>query len=199
MHVNGGRNFDRQSPDTFKPPLGATNYVANCWVFNPLAPNSIVAAMPRGSSQTIIISEVYQCCNLAINAGYTGNGVYNGVAWAHRWNIFQGGGRCQANYGCPAARVWIPGNSTNGYSFRDFRRSGVSVQMAPPPDGVAPPPAGPGCDIFTTQTPHPGGMVVTLGDGSVRIVGPSIAANNNNVWVIVNSPFDDRVLPADWN
>jgi prepilin-type N-terminal cleavage/methylation domain-containing protein len=193
---NGGLDRDRESPDKFKPALGATNYVPNAWVFNPLTPSSLVAAMPRGSSHTIIIAEVYQCCNLALNATQTGNGGYNGVAWAHRWDIFQGGRNNPATYGCPTAGIWISGNTTTGYSNRDYSRGSINFQIAPVADGAAPPT---GCHFQTTQTPHLGGMVVTLGDGSVRIVGPGIAANSNNVWHIANNPFDTRVLPSDWN
>jgi hypothetical protein len=198
--INRGSGWDRQSPDTYKPPLGATNYAPNAWVFNPVTPGTITTAMQRGTSQTIIIAEIYQCCNLALNATYTGNGGFNGASWAHRWDIFQGGRNNPSIYGCPTAKIWIPGYPhTTEYNWRDYQHAGVNFQIAPPPDRVAPPPNGPGCHFQVTQTPHPGGMVVTLGDGSVRVLGPGIASNNNNVWLIANNPGDTRVLPADWN
>jgi hypothetical protein len=192
---DGGLDRDRPSPDGHKPALGATNYVANCWVFNPFNPGTLVTAMPRGTSQTIILAEVYQCCNLALNATTTGNGRYNGVAWAHRSNIFQGGNRCPALYGCPTAKVRL-GDSSSAYSSRDYRNGNDNFQIAPIPDGAAP---STGCNLFTTQTGHTGGMVVALGDGSVRTLGSGIAANSNNVWFIANNPFSDQPLPGDWN
>jgi prepilin-type N-terminal cleavage/methylation domain-containing protein len=193
--VSGGLDRDRPSPDGNKPAIGATNYVANAWVFNPYKPGTLVTAMPRGTSQTIILAEAYQCCNLALNATPTGNGRYNGVAWAFRPNIFQGGSRGPALYGCPTAKFGTGANNST-YCLRDYRDGNDNFQIAPIADGAAP---STGCNLFTTQTPHPGGMVVTLGDGSVRTLSPGIAANSNNVWLIANNPFDSRVLPGDWN
>jgi len=195
--VDGGLDRDRPSPDGNKPAIGATNYVANCWVFNPYNPGTLLTAMPRGTSQTIILAEAYQCCNLSLNATPTGNGRYNGVAWAYRSNIFQGGSRGPALYGCPTAKFGTGANNSI-YCLRDYRDSQTNehFQIAPIPDGAAP---STGCNILTTQTGHTGGMVVTLGDGSVRTVSSGIAANSNNVWLIVNNPFSDQPLPGDWN
>jgi hypothetical protein len=72
-------------------------------------------------------------------------------------------------------------------------RGGTKFQ--PLVDGVRPP-NGNGCEDRAVQTGHIGGMVVTLGDGSVRTVSAGVAPRTRRQ---ANSPFDGAVLPQDWN
>ncbi len=58
---------------------------------------------------------------------------------------------------------------------------------------VAPRPAD--CDPHVTQTAHTGGMVVGLGDGSVRIVSEGISVTT---WVHACFPNDGNPLGTDW-
>ena len=51
-----------------------------------------------------------------------------------------------------------------------------------------------GCDTTRAQTPHPGGMSVTMGDGSVRGASDSM---DPQTWVAVCDPRDGQ-SPGDW-
>jgi prepilin-type N-terminal cleavage/methylation domain-containing protein len=51
------------------------------------------------------------------------------------------------------------------------------------------------CDPTLFSTPHPGGMVVSLCDGSVRTVSASISPTT---WWYVNTPAGGEVLGNDW-
>jgi hypothetical protein len=52
-----------------------------------------------------------------------------------------------------------------------------------------------GCNPVLAQTPHAGGMLVCLGDASVRSVASSLALTT---WRRVICPADGQVLPSDW-
>jgi prepilin-type processing-associated H-X9-DG protein len=51
------------------------------------------------------------------------------------------------------------------------------------------------CDPTRPQSQHPGGLNVTLGDGSVRFVSGTITAET---WALVNDPSDGRTILQDW-
>jgi prepilin-type N-terminal cleavage/methylation domain-containing protein len=51
------------------------------------------------------------------------------------------------------------------------------------------------CDVRLPQTPHPGGMLIGLGDGSVRTVRPGIAPEV--FWALV-TPAGGEVVAGDW-
>ena len=51
------------------------------------------------------------------------------------------------------------------------------------------------CNLNWFSSPHPSGLVVAMGDGSVRTVSPSISAS---VWGIVIDPKSTTPLGGDW-
>jgi prepilin-type N-terminal cleavage/methylation domain-containing protein/prepilin-type processing-associated H-X9-DG protein len=51
------------------------------------------------------------------------------------------------------------------------------------------------CDPRRANGPHPGGVVVALADGSVRVVSAGVSAAT---WEAVQRPADGRVPGADW-
>jgi prepilin-type N-terminal cleavage/methylation domain-containing protein len=51
------------------------------------------------------------------------------------------------------------------------------------------------CFPLVAQTPHPGGMLVALADGSSRVIAPSISVGT--YWAVV-TPNGGEVLGADW-
>lgn len=51
------------------------------------------------------------------------------------------------------------------------------------------------CDPARAQSPHPGGMTVGVGDGSVRFLSPSIDAD---LWANLCDPRDGNVVGANW-
>jgi len=190
-----GPNMNRADPNvnppTNKPAHASTNYLANVWVFNPLKGGSFLQAIPDGTSNQIIITEAYQYCNgIMANGGSltTGSpGNIDGQAWGDNSAFFKGGSTQTPIYGCGDAGV-------SGCS-REINQGGITFQLRPSPDGILPP-NGNGCHWRASQTGHSGGIVVTLGDGSVRIV--SIAVNNG-IWFNANQPDDGTVLPNAWN
>jgi hypothetical protein len=115
-------------------------------------------------------------------------GGVNGPAWSYMGAFFQGGSNNTAMYGGQTSGF----NDTN----RDYNQGGNDpFQLHPAPNGPMPP-NGNGCVATTTQTGHFSGMVVTLGDGSVRVVNVGVS---QRTWQEANYPFDGVVLPADWN
>jgi prepilin-type N-terminal cleavage/methylation domain-containing protein len=56
-------------------------------------------------------------------------------------------------------------------------------------------PLPPNCNYALAQTPHRAGMVVCLGDGSVRTVAPSIS---QSTWQAVLTPAAEDVPGTDW-
>jgi hypothetical protein len=65
----------------------------------------------------------------------------------------------------------------------------ITYQTAPAPWQTA-------CDPRFGQTPHPGGMLVGIADGSVRALAPDIKWE---VWDAACSPNGGEVLDADWS
>jgi type II secretory pathway pseudopilin PulG len=191
-----GANMTRPNPVSggHKPSLGAVNYVGNVWVFNPVSPGTVISAMPDGTTNQVIIAEIYQYCNGSFNntnvygAGGAAGGNKDGPAWGFLVDFMQGGSYNVAMYGC----------QTSGFGDcnRDYNQGAVGFQIQPLPDGPTPANGGNGCVYQATQTGHTGGMVITLGDGSVRLVGPGVS---RKTWEWANYPFDGRVLPSDWN
>jgi len=202
---SGGPNMIRWSPSN-QEPMGATSYAGNAWVFNPLSPKSLVAAITRGTSSCIMFAEIYQGCNMALNRTDTGNGKYNGYAWGSTWWVNDGGFRIIPMYNAGMQNSGggkYPGplidmSFFGGYGVIESVLGTVNFQITPVPDGPAPPL---GCNYQTTQTGHTGGMVVGLADGSVRTVGPGLAtapASGLNTWYEANRPTSNAVLGSDW-
>jgi hypothetical protein len=52
-----------------------------------------------------------------------------------------------------------------------------------------------GCDPTRTQSPHPDGMNVAVGDGSVRYVSGSL---DHTIWERLCDPRDQFVINSDW-
>ena len=60
---------------------------------------------------------------------------------------------------------------------------------------IQPAPYQSNCDVFRASTPHSGGMQVSLGDGSVRNLSPSISTTT---WWAACTPSGGEVLGNDW-
>src|SRR5262249_43479913 len=84
----------------------------------------------------------------------------------------------------PGAVSWPTFSATlNGPASGGF-------QVSPKPNG-----ANPVCDARVPQTPHSGGMLVALGDGSVKTVGGSVAPVT---FYMAVTPAGGETLPSDW-
>jgi len=82
---------------------------------------------------------------------------------------------------------WIPAFSIS-WSGNSY---GVNskFQLQPSPYTTA------ACDYNRAQTPHPGGMLVCLGDASTRSIAPSIT---NTTWWYACTPAGGELLGPDW-
>ena len=175
----------------------STNYACNVMVFDPLASRSLVTAMPDGTSNTVAWAERFRECNWN---GYTSPG------WALHSDYIQ--------YTNPGTNT-IPGTNgppgtwdTPGFGYMDH--GGLAVLGVVPGQGGDPnltdqngftslpfqvAPRASECRFQITQTAHSGGMVVGLGDGSVRTI---TAGLSRATWVMACRPSDGQVLGSDW-
>jgi prepilin-type N-terminal cleavage/methylation domain-containing protein len=157
-----------------RPAMGSTNYAGNIWVFTP-RPASILQAIPDGTSNTVILCEIYQNCNNHADGP--------AWAWIEPWN---GPPSVDvAMFGCSSANAFDPSQYYG--SCRDYNQGGTAFQLAPT---LAQ------CVYTTIQPPHRSGMLVGMGDGSVRTVSSGISTHT---WELACYPKDGAVLPADWN
>lgn len=134
-----------------------------------------LAAMTDGTSNTIMFMEMYAGCVLFGSSG--GNdGVNASNLWFHSNSVL----RPMACTNYPFKENWdganlpnLPSGCTNCLKF----------QVAPTWSQ--------GCDPARGQAAHPGGMNVTLGDGSIHFVSGSIA---DQVWWNLCNPADGNVV-----
>jgi prepilin-type N-terminal cleavage/methylation domain-containing protein len=177
----------------------STNYAGNVMVVNPRGQGSIVSAMPNGTSNTVMVAERIQNCDVSIALGYSSSGqVVIGPAWG--WIYPDHGDGAQY----PAFGWWTAGienvanNTPNGDLRTDFYD--WSANYNPPiPTGNPNYPFDVNatithCNLFVTNSPH-AAMQVLLGDGSVRSVNGSISVAT---WVAACNPNSGAVLGSDW-
>jgi prepilin-type N-terminal cleavage/methylation domain-containing protein len=155
-------------PTVFADPRLMSSYAANALVFRN-HPN-LSNTFQDGASNTIAFAEHYARCQ----------GTY------FHYNIWARG-----------AHVWHPATfaepeeislvtTGNPPVTRDFLYPDKTFQVAPPAKL---------CDFSVPQTPHRAGMIVALGDGSVRTVSPAISPAS--FWGAV-TPNRGEILGSDW-
>ena len=182
-----------------------TQYAANLGVFlpynitgaawNPItgwwqqtAAGDIVTAMPDGSSNTVAFAERYAYCNPSWG-GHT-DPVWAASPWTTPnggWAVAAFGWGNPPNAGSGSTKGWGAGSYQPNYS------AGANGPNGNIPFQVAPSAAN--CNWYVTQTAHDGGMMVGLGDGSVRIVTGSISVTT---WFNACTPNDGNPLGSDW-
>jgi prepilin-type processing-associated H-X9-DG protein len=72
---------------------------------------------------------------------------------------------------------------------------GVTFQVRPSPNHDLKPGTPGRCDPWQAQTPHPGGMLVAMADGSVRVLSPSMS--EKTYWSAI-TPSGGETLGSDW-
>ena len=154
----------------------STDYSANMLVFDPRGPGTLVTSMPDGLSQTVIFAERYKVCAPTW-------GGYTGPAWAmhpayvgHGWDTPAFGWR-------DAGLGYDPGFEQNQ---NPGSPGGIPFQVAPAVNA---------CDWRVVQGAHTGGMLVGMGDGSVRLVNPGVSLST---WIAACKPNDGVPLGSDW-
>jgi type II secretory pathway pseudopilin PulG len=183
------------------PPPPFQAFFTGSWAFSNYAANGLVfgrnnARLPSsftdGTSNTIVMAERFQfCASPWENANY-----YTNWAWGtygdNNGSVAGFGfiGANQGTTGMVAPILPLPANHNDPVPLRLNNLSGpiltkpVAFQVAPRD-----------CDAHLAQTWHPGGMPVTLADGSVRILGPTMS--QWTFWAAC-TPAGGEVLGNDW-
>jgi prepilin-type N-terminal cleavage/methylation domain-containing protein len=205
---DGSRSTDTRTSNLY-PLIGGTgeyatsNYAANIMVFDPSGPQSLLGAMPDGTSNTVMFAHRYRWCDASVIWGGPGQGTDTNWALTPRqafnqWNtaVF-GGGAYRATY-CPnglvdacgvkTCRPTQPGPNYCGVvaTNMDFNLGSLPFQIAPAPGY---------CNPQVTSSPHTGVMPVGLGDGSVRMVSSAVSLAT---WRSACLPNDGVPLGSDW-
>jgi prepilin-type N-terminal cleavage/methylation domain-containing protein len=173
-----------------------TSYAGNGLVFK-----GNTGGIPRtfvdGTSNTIMFAERYQVCQPASGAAVQnlwGLGTYSPSMPTFATLTPSSITATSTNQVAPAAALPTTWNSA-AVSLRVGKDNGSTTTKAYPFQ-VAPRGNNPPCDPQVAQTPHVGGMLVGLGDGSVRSVNPSIS--QWTFWAAC-TPAGNETLYQDWN
>jgi prepilin-type N-terminal cleavage/methylation domain-containing protein len=159
--------------------IALCNYIGNAPVFGLASsggypygvesPQSITSAMPDGTSNTVMAGECYR------NPLGGNPPAATATSYSPHWG------------GTVDYSPWIiPLFNTPGWIGPAVNNGSICFQLAPTAQAV---------NYFTLSTPHPGGMVTLLGDGSVRIVFGGISSTT---WIAACNPNDGVVLGSDW-
>jgi prepilin-type N-terminal cleavage/methylation domain-containing protein len=190
-------------------PYATCNYRANLMVFDPNVNRSLTKSMPDGTSNTIIHAHCLQKCDgsnvgwgpqyidWGANPGDTGTQhPLPGFGWptyAANNPIRGGASNNYAGVPAPAIAGATTGSAANGnqigvyvFGYPDFAAGNLPFQINPAVGNCRP-------DVLAS--PHDGVMLVTLGDGSVRVVSSSITTAT---WRSACHPSDGIPLGSDW-
>jgi prepilin-type N-terminal cleavage/methylation domain-containing protein len=152
--------------------MGMCSYAANAQVF--LGNPDIAASIPDGTANTIAFAEHYSQCRRLNGGSNFSFRADSPDPLNHR-----------ATFADKSAGDVYPVTGLDGLTVGSIR--GKTYQAAPSPINQ--------CDSTIAQTPHAGGMLTALMDGSVRTLAPSIA--EATYWATV-TPNGGEILGNDW-
>jgi type II secretory pathway pseudopilin PulG len=169
--------------------LGGSSYAANAQLFAPLTDESItggkmldakkpnftdrgapIARIQDGSTNTIMFTHAYALCG----------GAKQGSAWG---------------YGAGVGRVPEATNTFQPWSRASYLKQTYLTAANKAPFQNQPNPYLTKCVLTDPATPHRNAMIVSMADGAVRTVAPSISPDT---WNKACLPNDGNPLPADW-
>jgi prepilin-type N-terminal cleavage/methylation domain-containing protein len=165
---------------------GATTYAANYYVFGNTDGGSanIPRTFPDGQSNTIVFVEQYAVCGTGIHAW--SNDTNGG-------NVMPGGPNPGGtNTGSDSSPCWFAGGTSPIFSWGNPINGPNNTTLLPLPQFQ---PSVIACDPARTQGPYAGGMMVGLGDGSVRLMNSGVSALT---WSEAMFPNDGQPLGSDW-
>jgi prepilin-type N-terminal cleavage/methylation domain-containing protein len=170
-------------------PRGATSYAANYYVFGEVDGGD--ASIPRtfqdGQSNTIVFVERYAVCGSAAHAwdnDSNGGNVAPGGAAPGGQNIGNDSSPAYFDNTSPTLLGW--GNPYN------FNGNTQTVLPTMPPQFQ---PSAAACNPARAQGMYAGGMMVGLGDGSVRLVNSGVSQLTISEAIF---PNDGQPLGSDW-
>jgi len=209
-HLNGsgftyGGSPLGSQPQGSQSPYSTSSYRVNLMVYDPNNNWTILQAMPNGTSNTIITAHGVENCN-GTNIGWSAN---NNTIWganpsdtgtqhpiaAFGWPTYYSyWAPSSTNYssGAPNATIGADGNkggSAGGvyaFGYPDYTQGNLPFQINPVPGN---------CNPELLITPHSSGMLVGLGDGSVKNVSSGITATT---WKNACNPRSGVPLGSDW-
>jgi prepilin-type N-terminal cleavage/methylation domain-containing protein len=186
----------------------STNYAGNVMVFEPRRQGSITQRMPHGLSNTVMVGERIQQCDVSFALGYSSSGqAIIGPTWGWQYPD-HGDGAQWAAFGWWTSG-WESINGTGVANTPPGTPSGACLRTDyydwsanyVPPNPAANPnylfdvnATEHNCNIFVLNSPH-GALQVLLGDGSVRSVNQNIS---KATWLAVCIPDSTAVVGNDW-
>jgi hypothetical protein len=136
---------------------------------------SLTRSFSDGTSNTILFGEKYSRCDLTRAPAYDWNGTWWNYGWCNDATWYLGSPFFACDYYGTYPNAIGPGSV---------------FQVTPTPFD------GPACDPARLQAPRPGGLLVVLGDASVRMISPGISGTT---WWAACTPQKGEVLGADWS
>jgi prepilin-type N-terminal cleavage/methylation domain-containing protein len=159
-------------------PWGTCSYAGNYLVFGVVDQSfrpvtdqgaaTLAASFPDGTANTLLYVERYAVCEWTAK----------GLSRACLWDWWQAASNKAGNDYRPTIGFATTANDNIGPA---------SIFQVQPRAGD--------CDPSRAATPHVGGLVVTLADGSVRTLNPSLAPAT---WWAACTPAGGEVLGTDW-
>ena len=184
-------HLDAGSIDNYGPMYATGSYSANVLVFDPNPPRSLLPAMPNGTSNTVIMGHRLEFCDSG-NPGFGYNdwdltpdqsGTYHPTP-GFGWDMYFTKRGTYVNTTTNIAGHGLHALTANSYPR--FLDGSLPFQVQPAPGT---------CDPIVLASPHTGVMPIGLGDGSVRIVSPSITTAT---WLAVCVPDSGAIPGGDW-
>ncbi len=169
-----------------------SSYGYNAQVLGGPTPRGMSATVSDGLSQTLFFAEHYSHCGpngarfdwqdtLSSGGDLWGGSTAAFATTAHGWRYVVGGPFKAYTFQVQPCSEFIKFGSSPD-SEAAHQRFAAACGSRPP------------CDPLQAQTPHAGGMLVALGDGSVRTLKGSI--EHSTYWALV-TPAGGEV-PGDW-
>jgi prepilin-type N-terminal cleavage/methylation domain-containing protein len=161
---------------------GTSSYAGNFLVFGQADPvnyyiigyqgsSRIPASFPDGTSNTIVYAERYAVC--VLNS--------QNLQRACLWDFFE-----------PPLYLWAGAGHDYFPTVAEWTSNGDNVG---PGSLFQVQPTQGNCDPSRAATPHPGGIQVTLADGSVRTLSRGMSGTT---WWAAMTPANGEVLGSDW-
>jgi prepilin-type N-terminal cleavage/methylation domain-containing protein len=187
---------------SFTGTYATASYAANGMVFTP---GSGIKTMIDGTSNVIMLAERYQVCQRSASPTDVVYNLWGLGAYSAAMPSFA----TALPASCPTSVGPLPGvaplaqfvpkspvlNSGDVLSVTNAGYNAIAT-LSKAPNGFQIAPRGTVyCDPRIPQTPHTGGMIVALGDCSIRTISSSISANT--FWAVV-TPSGNEVVGQDW-
>jgi prepilin-type N-terminal cleavage/methylation domain-containing protein len=166
-------------------PFGAMNYAGNARVIGPKGPQgkTCFADITDGTSNTILHAEKYARCTTPDLPSGLGDG---GTAWAYCASLAFPWQPPPMNLPLRGFQPGFAILALAGLGAPDAIGPGSIFQVRPTPDN---------CDPTRASTPHSGGILVGMADGSVRTLSGTMSGDT---WWAAVTPAGGEVLGSNW-